>query len=145
MRKLSLRRIPQNRGGAHLTECRIVVRKLESGEMLKRGCGQCGMIVASGGWRCLYCGNFCYQSQPDLQTLWFHFKLSREFWRVSLQRDQVYINGFPVESPADSLPGFLRGDLSEVQPPDWFREYVLGDEYQFRNFLEHSYHEFTQS
>jgi len=94
------------------------------------------MVADEAGGRCLYCGNFYYKKKISLESLWFHFKIAREYWSARRGLDQEYINGFPVNGKADSLPGKLKADLDESRPPDWFWHFMKSDEEQFKKYLQ---------
>jgi len=121
--------------GARLRRCRTTCVTLESGETLKRGCGGRGLVAFEAGWKCLYCGNYIYHPRLSVETLWFHYKLTREYWRVTHREGRDYINGMPVDGRAETLPRFLVADLREVRPPRWFRFYVVYDEEEFAGYL----------
>ena len=118
------------------TPCPQTVTRLDSGESIRRGCGRSGLIPNEVGWKCFYCGNYVYQVSPTLDSLWFHFKVAREYWRATHRSGVNFINGVPVSGTADSLPRRLRSDLSEPRPPKWFAYYVACDEGQFQRYLE---------
>jgi hypothetical protein len=115
--------------------CPIRIVSLESGETVKRGCGDKGMIPTDTGWHCFYCGNYIYQTHAPLTALWFHFKIAREYWRAMSRGDTFFINGVPVSGGPDYLPGRLLADLAESHPPKWFRYYLIFDEEQFQSYL----------
>jgi len=115
--------------------CHVVNRVMETGEKLKRGCGGLSMIADEVGGHCLYCGNFYYRKKIPLEVLWFHFKISREYWSVRRGPELEYINGFPVDGTADPLPNKLRTDLDEILPPEWFAYFMSSDEEQFNKYL----------
>lgn len=118
--------------------CVVVTRTLEAGDTVKRGCGNRGMVFCDVGWRCLYCGNLVYCPDTSLNSLWFHFKVGREYWRIMNRESVNYLNGIPVHGEIDPLPRFLRADLEEKQPPKWFPYFLIYDEYQFKHYLEMS-------
>ncbi len=116
--------------------CRVTVRRIETGERIKRGCGRRGLVPDGAGWRCFYCGNYRYRDDPTLSDLWFHFRTAREYWRAIRRGDRCFINGVPVAGPPDPLPPALLADLAEPDPPDWFLYYMVFDEEQFNRYLE---------
>lgn len=116
--------------------CPVVWIKLETGEKLKRGCGNRGMVPCDIGWRCLYCGNLRYEPQVPVRSLWFHFKIAREYWRIMHCDSVSYVNGVPVHGEVDPIPRFLRADLEERHPPKWFPYFLIYDERQFKHYLE---------
>ncbi|MBC8284333.1 MAG: hypothetical protein H8E32_11015 [Nitrospinae bacterium] len=120
----------------NLKECRKTIFCLENGEEIRRGCGLLGMHRTDVGWRCLYCGNYLYQDKSHLDALWFHFRVGREYWRISVSQDKVYINGVPVSGSPDSLPQKLVSDLAEPRPPKWFPYFVCYEGHQFKKYLE---------
>ncbi len=122
--------------GKGLKLCLPVTFVLESGETLQRGCGSNGLHKTEVGWHCFYCGNYLYLRKPSIQSLWFHFKVGREYWRTMLSRDRVFINGLPVTGLPDSLPRSLMSDLLEPAPPAWFSYFIFYDGSQFIKYLE---------
>ncbi|MFQ5674206.1 MAG: hypothetical protein ACE5G9_14085 [Nitrospinales bacterium] len=122
-------------GWAGLRQCKTTFVTLDSGETLKRGCGGRGLVAFEAGWRCLYCGNYIYHARLSVDTLWFHYKLTREYWRATHRGGQEYINGIPVDGCAETLPRFLAADLREVRPPRWFRFYIVCDAEEFACYL----------
>ena len=116
--------------------CQVKLRTIETGEVIKRGCGLRGLAPWDGGMRCLYCGNWIYQPEVELETLWFHFKTGRDYWRSATIGGRDYINGVPAQGQAEDLPSLLLPDLKEVRPPSWFAWYLLLDEKQFKKYLE---------
>ncbi|MFQ5451792.1 MAG: hypothetical protein ACE5E9_14295 [Nitrospinaceae bacterium] len=116
--------------------CTIRFITLDTGETVKRGCGSSGLIPSDVGWRCFYCGNYVYRPDASLQSLWFHFKTGREFWRVMNRNDRNFVNGVAVSGAPDPLPRFLLADLVEARPPRWFYYYMVLDENQFQRYLE---------
>lgn len=115
--------------------CRIQYITLETGEKIKRGCGQNGLLQTDVGWRCFYCGNYVYRSESSLEALWFHFKTAREYWRVTSRGGREFVNGIPVSGSPDPLPHRLLADLEETRPPKWFPYYMVYDEDQFLHYL----------
>lgn len=139
MKKLVITRHLENdsRKALHtgFRRCKTAFVVLESGEILKRGCGGLGVVRFEAGWKCLYCGNYSYGCSLTLETLWTHFKIAREYWRAMTLNGREYINGMPVAGYAESLPRFLLADLLELQPPYWFRFYVSYGEGEFADYL----------
>ncbi|PIQ95975.1 MAG: hypothetical protein COV67_12005 [Nitrospinae bacterium CG11_big_fil_rev_8_21_14_0_20_56_8] len=130
---------PNCKGSAEKTrlrQCPVRYRRIESGEVLKHGCGLWGLAPHGIGWRCLYCGNYEYEEKSTLDSLWFHFKVGREYWRPAFFGGREFVNGVPVSPPADSLPGSLARDLQENRPPRWFPLYICCEEEQFQRYLE---------
>ncbi len=117
-------------------QCPIRIISLESGETVKRGCGQMGLMSTATGWHCFYCGNYIYQTNSTLDALWFHFKIAREYWRAMSRADRNFINGVPVSGFPDVLPGRLLADLVEAHPPKWFRYYLIFDDEKFQAYLD---------
>jgi hypothetical protein len=99
---------------------------LDSGERLKRGCGNVGLVETVSGRRCLYCGNFIYGTESTPEDLWFHFKTGREYRRAATLAGVDFINGVPVIGTAEDLPGACLADLQEILPPPWFSSYANG-------------------
>jgi len=117
-------------------KCQVRTISLESGETVKRGCGQTGLMPTDIGWHCFYCGNYIYQTNSTLDALWFHFKIAREYWRAMRREDKNFINGVPVSGFPDFLPRRLLADLVETHPPKWFRYYLKFDDEQFQKYLD---------
>lgn len=141
MKKIQITRSAQNaceRKGFKI--CLPVSYELETGEILRRGCGRRGLRETDVGWHCLYCGNYLYRPDPSLKALWFHFKLGREYWRAMFSRDKIFINGVPVTGLPDSLPRRLFSDLLEPNPPAWFSYFIFFDSAQFVKYLENYDH-----
>lgn len=124
------------KGTKNLKECQQKVFCLENGEKIQRGCGLRGLYKTDVGWRCLYCGNYIYENESRLEALWLHFRVGREYWRVSVSQDRVYINGIPVSGLPDSLPRKLVSDLADPRPPKWFPYFVCYEGRQFQKYLE---------
>lgn len=116
--------------------CPVRTISLDSGETVKRGCGQIGLMSTDIGWHCFYCGNYIYQTHSSLDALWFHFKIAREYWRAMSREGTNFINGVPVSGFPDFLPRLLLADLAETQPPKWFRYYLILDDEQFQKYLD---------
>lgn len=133
-------RIRQGKNGAgsddreRLAQCPVINQRLETGEMIKRGCGLRGLEARETGWRCFYCGNFIFHGGLDLSELWLHFKVGREYWRMIYIDGMDYINGIPFVGR--DLPGRLLADLREVKPPRWFAYYLIYDEQDFKRYVE---------
>ncbi len=125
-----------NKSAIALRRCPILFHPMESGEKIKRGCGHMGMRSGHGAWRCFYCGHYIYRNEQDLSSLWFHFKLGREFWRGITLGGRDYVNGVPVVGQAEELPAVLLGDLKEVRPPRWFAAYMVLDDPRFKKYVE---------
>lgn len=139
VKRLKIHRVPSRAGAGaeRLERCRITLVTLDSGEILKKGCGRRGLVSFEGGWKCFYCGRYQYTEGPSLEELWFHFRLGREYWRVQSSAGREYVNGVPVSGPGDVLPAGWVRDLADPKPPDWFRAYVQCDETQFNQYLQH--------
>ena len=75
-----------NKQNYNLKECRQEYYYLENGEEIQRGCGLLGLYRTDIGWRCLYCGNYLYKNKLPLDALWFHFRMGREYWKISYLR-----------------------------------------------------------
>jgi len=52
------------------------------------------------------------------------------------REDRNFINGVPVSGFPDFLPRRLLADLAETSPPKWFRNYLVFDDEQFKNYLK---------
>ena len=115
--------------------CRVHVVTLASGETLKRGCGRHGLVEFGAGWRCFYCGNYLYKPGPPLRSLWFHFRLAREYWRVKSSQGRDFVNGIPVTGAGEWLPPALLNDLAEPEPPEWFEHYLSSSEAEFQKYI----------
>ena len=87
------------------------------------------------GWRCFYCGNYLYKAGLPLQSLWFHFRMGREYWRIKNAQGLDFINGIPVTGEGDSLPHVLLKDLGELEPPEWFERYLASTEEEFQKYI----------
>ncbi len=122
--------------GSSLKECQKETILLESGEEIQKGCGFFGLYRTDVGWRCLYCGNYLYQEKSHLEALWFHFRVGREYWKIYVSQDKIFINGVPVSGLPDPLPRKFISDLSELRPPKWFPYFVSYEGYQFKKYLE---------
>lgn len=121
-------------GRSGFGRCRIVNLRLETGEMLKRGCGLCGLEAVETGWHCFYCGNHIYRSGLPLDALWSHFKTGREYWRAIHVGGRDFINGVPMTG--EDLPRRLLADLKEIRPPRWFAYYLIYDEQEFMRYMQ---------
>ena len=115
----------------------MVVLTLVNGETIKRGCGREGMAEYDAFLRCLYCGNYLYRKTSSLESLWFHFRWAREFWRIHNTRGRDFVNGIPVTGKAESLPSVCLADLAESQPPRWFPHFLRHSDQEFRDYLLH--------
>lgn len=129
-------RVPGSREQGQRLFCEVRVLSLENGDTVKRGCGQYGLMPNEAGWSCFYCGNYIFRTAPSLYSLWFHFKVGREYWRAMSLGGENFINGVPVSGLPDSLPRRLWGDLTETRPPKWFKYFIAYDEEQFQKYLE---------
>lgn len=136
MAKIKIKNNKLHKKEKYLKECFKKKILLESGEEISRGCGLRGLYRTQVGWRCLYCGNYLYQGKIDLEAWWFHFKIGREYWRVSVSQDKMFINGIPISGLPDSLPGRLKSDLTELRPPKWFPYFVAYEGHQFKKYFE---------
>lgn len=140
MKKLAIRRTRENGSKGNYSQdlhwCKIVFKTLETGETIKRGCGNRGLVRFEAGRKCFYCGNYVYYPNLKLETLWFHFKLGREYWRAINIDGRDFVNGIPVSGRAEPLPRYLLADLLEVRPPRWFPFYLLYEEEEFTRYLE---------
>ena len=136
MEKIKIRSFKVNKKEKNLKECLKEKVVLESGEEIKRGCGFTGLYQTEVGWRCLYCGNYLYKGKTNLEAWWFHFRVGREYWRVSVSQDKIFINGIPISGLPDSLPEKLKSDLAESSPPKWFPYFVAYEGHQFTKYFE---------
>lgn len=118
-----------------MLRCRVHIVTLASGETLKRGCGRRGLMEFGAGWRCFYCGNYLYKTGPTLRSLWFHFRLARDYWRIKNFQGHDFVNGIPVTGAAEPLPHTLLKDLVEPDPPEWFEHYLSANEEEFKKYL----------
>lgn len=117
-----------------LAQCPVIKQRLETGEIIKRGCGLRGLEPREAGWRCFYCGNYVYRGGLELDALWLHFKTGREYWRLIYMDGMDYINGMPFLGR--DLPVRLLADLREIHPPRWFAYYLIYDEPDFKRYVE---------
>lgn len=109
---------------------------LQTGERLKRGCGRWGLMPFEAGWHCFYCGRYIYHRGPSLDSLWFHFRLAREYWRIQRANGRDFVNGMPVAGVADPLPRRLQADLSDPRPPPWFSVFIQAEDQEFQHYLQ---------
>lgn len=123
-------------GVRFLKRCRPIVTTLETGENLRRGCGHRGLMEFGSGWKCFYCGNIIYKNGADLDELWFHFRLGREYWRIKTLLGRDFINGIPVSGQSDSVPAQLWPDLGELRPPKWFPYFLASGDEEFQQYLK---------
>lgn len=135
MKKLKLVRVCEQKTAPSLMRCPVVILTLDNGEVIKRGCGRSGMVKYDACLRCLYCGNYLYQKVPSLDSLWFHFRWAREFWRIHNTRGRDFVNGIPVTGKAETLPASCLPDLAESRPPWWFSCYLKSSEQEFRDCM----------
>lgn len=132
-------RIIQDKNGASsndkgFSQCPIVNQRLDTGEIIKRGCGLRGLAPCPAGWHCFYCGNYIFRVGLQLSVLWMHFKTGREYWRSIYIGGINYVNGIP--STSKDLPMRLLADIREVNPPRWFAYYLIYDEPDFKRYVE---------
>ena len=135
MKKLRLVRISETKAGPRLMRCPVVVLTLANGEVIKRGCGRAGMAEFDACMRCLYCGNYLYKKVSSLQSLWFHFRWAREFWRIHNSYGRDFVNGVPVMGKAEALPSSCLPDLAESEPPRWFPYFLKYSDQEFRDYM----------
>jgi len=135
MKKLKLVRISEKKATPCLIRCPVVVITLASGEVLKRGCGRSGMSEFGACLRCLYCGNYLYKKTPSLESMWFHFRWAREFWRPHITQGRDFVNGVPVTGKAETLPSSCLSDLAESKPPRWFPYFLKYSDQEFRDYM----------
>lgn len=138
MKKLRLVKNHLKNGNRRLYRCPVVIFTLVDGEVMKRGCGRVGMSEFDGGLRCLYCGNYRYKSAPSLESMWFHFRWAREFWKSHNRLGRDFVNGTPVSGRGDSLPSSCLSDLSESRPPGWFAHFLKYNDQEFRDYMFNS-------
>lgn len=136
MGKLKIGRDREGNARRALRRCRILFVNLANGETVKRGCGGRGLMEFGAGWKCFYCGAYVYRPKLRMESLWFHFKMGREYWRMAFINGWEYINGVPVVAPAEHLPQDLLADLAEIQRPAWFDFYVMYEEEEFKRYLK---------
>jgi len=118
-----------------LFQCPVVVITLANGEVIKRGCGWSGMSESGACLRCLYCGNYLYKKTPSLESMWFHFRWAREFWRSHNTQGRDFVNGVPVSGKAETLPASCLSDLAESKPPRWFPYFLKYSDQEFRDYM----------
>ena len=135
MKKLKLIRMNEKKTGSRLMRCPVTLLTLASGEVVKRGCGRPGMAEFGACLRCLYCGNYLYKKTPSLESMWFHFRWAREFWRVHSSYGREFVNGIPVTGKAESLPSSCLSDLTESKPPRWFPYFLNYSDQEFRDYM----------
>lgn len=135
MKKLKLVKTAGRKAAQRLVQCPVVVLTLATGEVVKRGCGRSGMAEFGACLRCLYCGNYLYKKATSLESLWFHFRWAREFWRTHHKSGRDFVNGVPVTGKGESLPAACLNDLSEAKPPSWFSYFMNKSEREFRDYL----------
>lgn len=138
MRKLRLVKRRQKKNTQKLFRCPVVVLTLTNGEVMKRGCGRLGMSEFDAYLRCLYCGNYMYKPTPSLESMWFHFRWAREFWRIHNGQGTDFVNGIPVMGRAESLPSACLSDLAESRPPRWFSYFLKYSDREFREYMLNS-------
>ena len=135
MKKLKLVRTLGRKTAQRLFQCPVVVITLANGEVLKRGCGRSGMSEFGACLRCLYCGNYLYKKSPSLESMWFHFRWAREFWRIRNTQGRDFVNGVPVMGKAETLPSSCISDLAEARPPRWFPYFLKYSDQEFRDYM----------
>ncbi len=135
MKKLKLVRISEKKASPRLMRCPLVIITLANGEVIKRGCGRSGMSEFDAFLRCLYCGNYLYQKSPSLESMWFHFRWAREFWRIHNTHGRDFVNGMPVMGKAETLPASCLLDLAESKPPRWFPYFLKYSEQEFQEYM----------
>ncbi len=126
---------PAHSPAESMRRCPVTAVTLESGEILKRGCGRRGLVAFDAGWKCFYCGNVLYREAATVESMWFHFRLGREYWRAHSTAGREFINGIAVNGQAEGLPSECMRDLNEPNPPDWFYKFVEDDETPFDEIL----------
>lgn len=135
MKKLRLVKTCGKKTPKRLFRCPVVVITLANGEVLKRGCGRSGMSEFDAYLKCLYCGNYLYKQAPSLESLWFHFRWAREFWKVHNNQGRDFVNGVPVMGKAETLPSSCLPDLTESRPPRWFPYFLKYSDQEFRDYM----------
>lgn len=135
MRKLKLVKTQIKNTAPCLVRCPVVVITLANGEVTKRGCGQRGMSEFDAGLRCIYCGNYIYKKAPSLESMWFHFRWAREFWKIHHDHGRDFVNGIPVVGRAETLPASCLSDLAEFRPPRWFSYFLKYSDREFQEYL----------
>lgn len=135
MKRLKLVKTSGKKTAQRLFRCPVVVVTLANGEVVKRGCGRSGMSEFGACLRCLYCGNYLYQKFPSLESMWFHFRWAREFWRIHNTHGRDFVNGVPVTGKAETLPSSCLSDLTESKPPRWFPYFLKYSDQEFRDCI----------
>ncbi len=135
MKKLRLVKNKLKKNTPKLFRCPVVIITLVNSEVMKRGCGRFGMSEFDAGWRCLYCGNYMYKQAPSLESMWFHFRWAREFWKVHSGQAYDFVNGIPVTGRAESLPSSCLSDLAEFRPPRWFPYFLKYSDREFQEYM----------
>jgi hypothetical protein len=135
MKKLKLVRIKEKKAAPGLMRCPVAVITLANGENIKRGCGRSGMAEFGACLRCLYCGNYLYKKSSSLESMWFHFRWAREFWRIHNTHGRDFVNGVPVTGKAETLPSSCLSDLGESKPPRWFPYFLKYSDQEFREYM----------
>ncbi len=135
MKKLKLVKTSGKKATQRLFRCPVVVLTLANGEVVKRGCGRAGMSEFDACLRCLYCGNYLYKKAPSLESMWFHFRWAREFWRIHNNHGRDFVNGIPVMGKAETLPSSCLPDLAESKPPWWFPYFLKYSDQEFREYM----------
>ena len=135
MKKLKLVRMSTKKAAPGLRRCPVAVIALASGENIKRGCGRSGMVEFGACLRCLYCGNYLYKKSSSLESMWFHFRWAREFWRIHNTHGRDFVNGVPVLGKAETLPSSCLPDLAESKPPRWFPYFLKYSDEEFRKYM----------
>ena len=138
MKKLKVVKTSEKRIAQRLFQCPVVVVTLSNGEVLKRGCGRSGMSEFGACLRCLYCGNYLYKKSPSLESMWFHFRWARDFWRIHNTHGRDFVNGVPVTGKAESLLSAGVSDLAESRPPKWFPYFLKYSDREFREYMLNS-------
>lgn len=135
MKKLKLVKVSIKKSATRLFRCPVVVISLANGEVVKRGCGRSGMSEFDAFLRCLYCGNYLYKKAASLESMWFHFRWAREFWKVHSNQGRDFVNGVPVTGKAETLPPSCLPDLAESRPPQWFPHFLTSNDQEFREYM----------
>ncbi len=135
MKKLKLVKTIGKKAAQRLFRCPVVVITLANGEVIKRGCGRSGMSEVDACLRCLYCGNYLYKKAPSLESMWFHFRWAREFWKIHNNYGRDFVNGVPVSGKAETLPSSCLSDLVEPKPPRWFSYFLKYSDQEFREYI----------
>lgn len=138
MKKLKLVKTSERQGTKPLFLCPVVTITLANGEVLKRGCGRSGMSEFDACLRCMYCGNYLYEKAPSLESLWFHFRWAREFWRIHNTHGRDFVNGVPIAGKAETLPSSCLQDLAEFKPPRWFPYFLKYNDQEFQEYMFNS-------